>query len=250
MPRMGRPVHSLGAALKKGVELGAVLDDFPGSLEAGGYDEALAGAELPAVSLRVLEDDATARQAAELRLGVPDAPFAARARPATAVELLARVGEVVGDHLAGRAFDQAIRCRCGGLTILDRAEIDDVVHAAPAKRMPRSIARRAGVETGTFQICPLRGQTGTYLPQVRPRLLANQECPHSTPARPALSCWPAPAPIRSGSRRSARRPGRRASPRCWRTSHPWPRRSCVPWAAPPSPVRAPRYRRAPAKGSG
>ena len=31
---------------------------------------------------------------------------------------------------------------------------------------------------GTFLICPLRGQKGTYLPQVRPLLLANQECPH------------------------------------------------------------------------
>jgi hypothetical protein len=31
---------------------------------------------------------------------------------------------------------------------------------------------------GTFLICPQGGQKGTYLQQVRPLLLANQECPH------------------------------------------------------------------------
>jgi hypothetical protein len=31
---------------------------------------------------------------------------------------------------------------------------------------------------GTFLICPLRGQKGTNLLQVRPLLLANEECPH------------------------------------------------------------------------
>src|SRR6187200_1409084 len=123
---MHQRAHSLGAALKQSVKLGAILDDLPGPLEACRNHEPIPGRELPALTVLVLQRDASASQTAELRLAVADAPFAARTRPASAVELLGLIGEVVGDHLVGRAFEQAVCGGRGGLTILAHAEIDDV----------------------------------------------------------------------------------------------------------------------------
>src|SRR5688572_30145977 len=102
---MVEAMHPLGACLKQGVELGAILDDFPGAFESSGDHEPLAGAEFPALSRRILEHHAAAGQAAELGLRVTDAPFAARAGPDAAVELLRRIGEEVGDRLSGRVRD-------------------------------------------------------------------------------------------------------------------------------------------------
>src|SRR3954452_17024283 len=76
MPSNRGAAHLLSARLEDGVELGAVLEDFPGAFEPGRYDECLTGREFPALAVPVLEDDAPLRQAAELRLGIADAPLA------------------------------------------------------------------------------------------------------------------------------------------------------------------------------
>ena len=45
MPPMGDALHSLSACFEDRVELGALLDHLPSSLEAGRYHEPFAGAE-------------------------------------------------------------------------------------------------------------------------------------------------------------------------------------------------------------
>src|SRR4029079_19361723 len=72
MPSKGAPPHYSGASVENRIKLGAVLDDFPGTGETGGYQEAVSWPELPALPALVFERDAAARQAAELRLGIAD----------------------------------------------------------------------------------------------------------------------------------------------------------------------------------
>ena len=76
MPPMGDALHSLSACFEDRVELGALLDHLPGSLEAGRYHEPFAGAEFPALTGQVFERDAAPGQAAELGFRIPDAPRA------------------------------------------------------------------------------------------------------------------------------------------------------------------------------
>src|SRR5262245_46001631 len=107
MPWSRMQTHYLCALLENGIELGAGLRHFPAPFEAGGYDERITGAELPA-STAAFEDDAALREHAELGFGVPDAPFSGGARPAAGEELLARIAEVVRDELARIAGDEAV----------------------------------------------------------------------------------------------------------------------------------------------
>src|SRR5690349_1515055 len=102
-------MHLLGASLEECVELGALLEHLPTTFEAGGHDEGVAHAELPAPAAGVFQCDAASREAAELGLGVTDPPLAGRARPAARVELLGGIRIVVGDELAGLAFQDPLR---------------------------------------------------------------------------------------------------------------------------------------------
>ena len=110
-------MHDLGARLKDGVKLGAILDDFPGALEARWHYETGAGTELPAIARQILEHHAAASEAAELGLGITNAPLAARARPASGEELLRGIGEVVGDGLPRVAGDQPVGGGSRGLSL-------------------------------------------------------------------------------------------------------------------------------------
>ena len=118
-------MHDLGASLEDGVKLGALFYYFPRSLEACRHNESGAWPEFPSLALSVFEHDPTSREAAELRLGVTDAPLAGRARPASGVELLGGIGEVVGDRHARIAREQAVSGG-GGVLVSERGrEVDD-----------------------------------------------------------------------------------------------------------------------------
>src|SRR5678816_4281640 len=92
-------LQDLSARLKDGVKLGAILDDFPGPLEACWHYKTSPGTELPSIARQILEHDAAGYEAAELRLGISNAPLSARTGPAAGEELLRRIGEVVRDCL-------------------------------------------------------------------------------------------------------------------------------------------------------
>src|SRR4051794_33161461 len=108
MPTMRGSLHFLRARLEDRVELGAILANFPGPRKTGGHHEGLAGTELPALSRLVGQNHPAPGQAAELRLGVADAPGAGGARPDAAVKLPGRIAEVVRDGLPRRARDDPL----------------------------------------------------------------------------------------------------------------------------------------------
>ncbi len=193
-------MHDLSARLKDGVKLGAILEDFPGAFEARWHHESGTGTEFPAIALPVFEHDAATSEAAELRLGVTDAPLAGGARPAAGEELLGGIGEVIGDGLPRVAGEQPIGGGRRGLTFQRGREIDDLRSGTVFMdgSMARTHARQAGGTTAWDRAA-------------------------RTPPSERLSCWRAKCPTRSGSRRSARRPGHPRPLRCWRSARPWPR---------------------------
>src|SRR5262249_20087485 len=103
------------ARLEDRVDLGALLDDLPGTGEAGGNHEGIARTEAAALAAGALYDDPSGGHDAQLVLGVAHAPFAARRRPAPGEELLAAVDEIVAHLQFWRARDQAVRGRLGDL---------------------------------------------------------------------------------------------------------------------------------------
>src|SRR6185295_11518527 len=93
MPSFGAAAHLLGARVEYRVELGAILEHFPRAGEARRHHESFSRTELPAFARKIFQCHPSARQGAELRFRILDAPLAARARPDAGVELLARVAE-------------------------------------------------------------------------------------------------------------------------------------------------------------
>src|SRR5436190_726791 len=108
MPIPQDALHDLSARLEIGVKLGAILDDFPGALEARRHYETSPGTKLPAIARQILEHDAASYEAAELGLRISNAPLSARTGPATREELLRRIGEVIRDGLMRVAIDQRV----------------------------------------------------------------------------------------------------------------------------------------------
>src|SRR4051812_25096989 len=145
MPSKRSQLHLSGARFENRIELGARLDDLPGSFEAGGHDERVADAKLPARSRWILERYLPRGEAAEFGFGVTDAPLAGRARPAPGEELLGRVAEMIRDRLARRPRDAPVG---GGFRRFARdrlPEIDDVVaHACPRNESAQYCTRRCG----------------------------------------------------------------------------------------------------------
>src|ERR1700676_5339827 len=99
--------HSL-PGLVNDVDLLRRLDDFPGSDEAPGNDQAVTRRYRYGVADGVCNDAGTLQDLAILLLGVGDAPFADLAAPDTGEELSADVGVVLPDALFGIAGDQLL----------------------------------------------------------------------------------------------------------------------------------------------
>src|SRR5437868_13002876 len=97
------------AGFEDGVDLGAILENFPGAGKARGHDESIAGPECTALARLALDHNTPSGDHAQLVLGIAHAPLAARSRPATGEELLTRVGEVIPHAMLGRAGDQAVK---------------------------------------------------------------------------------------------------------------------------------------------
>src|SRR5262249_38093304 len=87
-----------GAGLEDRVDLGAVLQHFPGADEAGGDHEGIARTEGCALPVCALDDDTSLRHDAQLVLRIAHAPLAAARRPAPGEELLRGIAEEVA-HL-------------------------------------------------------------------------------------------------------------------------------------------------------
>ena len=94
-----------------------------GACEAGGDDEGIAGLELLRLAVGAGEDDAAGEDAAELVLGIGDAPFAGRALPDAGKELSGVVAEVVLQPRRRVARDDV-----AGLAGLDRRRIGSEAH--------------------------------------------------------------------------------------------------------------------------
>ena len=189
MPIPRDALHDLSARLENGVKLGAILDDFPGALEARRHYETSPGAKLPAIARQILEHDPASYEAAELGLRISNAPLSASTGPAAGTELLRRIGEVIRDGLLRVADDQHVGRGSCGLRWERASEVDDLcVHGVDPKQRRHDLADRA-----------------------------------TCSAIARLSCWRVKCPTRNGSRRSVRRPDRRWPHHCSRSVHPSPR---------------------------
>ena len=74
------------------VNLGAILENFPGAGKARGHDKSIAGSERSALARLAFNHNAPRGDHTQLILGIAHAPLAACSRPATGEKFLTRVG--------------------------------------------------------------------------------------------------------------------------------------------------------------
>src|SRR5437016_12154918 len=99
------------------VNLGAILENFPGAGKARGHDKSIAGSERSALARLAFNHNAPRGDHTQLILGIAHAPLAACSRPATGEKLLTRIGEVIPHAMLGCARDQAVRRRHGDVRL-------------------------------------------------------------------------------------------------------------------------------------
>ena len=126
MPIPHGVLHDLSARLKDGVKLGAILDDFPGALEARRHYKTSPRTKLPAIARQILEHDAAGYEAAELRFGITNTPLSGGAGPVSGEELLRWIGEVVRDRMPRIARNERARRRRRRLALQRVRKIDDL----------------------------------------------------------------------------------------------------------------------------
>src|SRR5690606_26411617 len=119
-----------GLGFEDHIDLAAGLQYFPGALEAGRDDEAVAGAHRPGIAVLIADHRHALQNLAVLVFGVVDGPLAYRAFPDARVELAAGAAIVVAHTLFGIALDDlfgggtiVFRCGCGA------GEVDDLINA-------------------------------------------------------------------------------------------------------------------------
>src|SRR5271170_1779564 len=83
------------ATFEDGVDLGAVLQDFPGADKTCRHHERIPCSESTALAALTLYYHPPGGHHAQLVLGVAHVPFAARGGPAAGEKLLGSIGEVV-----------------------------------------------------------------------------------------------------------------------------------------------------------